>query len=86
MQNKIPQQTVWDEPGNSGSVSGCALTNPLPVCSHLASSWDQDFPLSRLGLGSDQDPPDLSGPWKCWFISEIPEFNQSKRRIVVRNV
>lgn len=44
MQNKIPQQTVWDEPGNSGSISGCALTNPLPVCSHLASSWDQDFP------------------------------------------
>lgn len=30
VKNKIPQQTVWDERGNLGSISGCVLTNPLP--------------------------------------------------------
>lgn len=51
VKNKIPQQTAWDEPENLGSISGCALTNPLPCLFSPCLLLGPGFSLVTAGFG-----------------------------------
>lgn len=56
VKNRIPQQTAWDEPGNSDSISisilFCVLTNPLPCLFSPCLLLGAGFSSPGLGLGS----------------------------------